>query len=272
MAGDQDGAHGDAVAHDGIHQCRSGRIGIAVAEHDDVLEVGGGFLQAFMGQTHHAFKARQVALVHPGNLAAQLLLVAHLGHGKQPVLVAIPQHDAHFILRPQRLQHALRAIAGNLVAVGEFHAVHHQHHCAAGQHLFAVQFHVHRQRLFQRRAAIAARRVGLVAAHADQPHAKIPHRAFQQLLQIVAQVAGGQVADENRVVALHLRQRAGKSLSRHKLRFKAGGLQRGNQRFVRLRVGRDHQHSRLALHAGERAGPIVLRHGVPRRSTRTSYL
>ena len=67
------------------------------------------------------------------------------------------------------------------------------------------------KRGFQRRAAITAGRVGLVAADADQADAEIAHRAFEQLLAIVAQITGREVADENGVVALHFSQRVGET-------------------------------------------------------------
>ena len=78
VARNENGAESDAVANDGLHQGRRRRAGVAVAEDDDVLEVGGGLLERPMGQLQHAFKAAEVALVHAGDLRCQLLLVRHL--------------------------------------------------------------------------------------------------------------------------------------------------------------------------------------------------
>ncbi len=207
----------------------------------------------------------QVALVHPGNFFAEGFFVAHLRQGKEPVLGAVPQHDAHFILRPERVQHAERAIAGDLISVHELHPVHHHRHGAAGQDLFAVQFHIHRQRRLQGRAPIRSGRVGLVAPDADQPHAKIPHRALHQFHRLLAQVPGRQIADEDGVVALHLGQRARDPVQPGRPGLQPRGLQRANQRFVLVRLRRHHQHARVAADIDETAGPIVLRHVVPGR-------
>ena len=157
------------------------------------------------------------------------------------------------------------AIPRYLIPIGELHAVHDEHHRPAGQDLLAVQFHIHRQSRLQRRASIAARGISLVPAHADQPHAKIAHRALEQLLTIHPQVACGEVADEDRIITLHLGQGAGKILDPHQAGFQARRLQRRSQRPVLIGLGRDHQHSRFAAHGGECGGAIVLRQRVARR-------
>ena len=159
----------------------------------------------------------------PAICSARSRLLATFWSGKNPALGAVPEHHAHLVVGPQRGQDALRAIAGHLVAVVEFHAVHDQHDRAIGQHLLAVQFHAHRQRGFQRRAAIAAGGVGLVAARRRPgPTPKSRTALSSSFSRSAPRSPGGDVADEDGVVALHLGQRGGEAGTDRPGGFEAG--------------------------------------------------
>ena len=264
MAGDQNRADGDLVAHDRLHQLLRGRARIAITEDNDVFEISGRFFQRFLGDLQDVLKASQVALVHACNLPLQILFVAYLLQGKQPALAAVPQRHTHFISRPERCQHALRAITRHLVAVGEFHPMHHQHDCATGQNFFAVQLHVYGQRRFQRCAAIAAGGVGLVAPNANQADSKVAHRAFEQLLTIRSQISRRQIADEDRIIALHFGQSAGEFINSHQADLQPGSLKGRSQLLVRLGISRDDEDARFPAHSGKSAGAVVLRQWIAR--------
>ena len=241
-----------------------GRAGVAVAEDDDVLEVGGAQGEGFVGLRHDALEAAEVALVHAGDLAGEGFLVADFLQREKPMLRAVPQHDAHFIAGAQRGQHALGAVAGHLVAVGEFHAMHDQHHGAAGQDFFAVQFHADGKRGFEGRAAVAAGRIGLVAADADESHAEIAHGAFEQALAVGAEVAGRKVVDEDAVVTLHFGE-----IVREGVEAAQADLQRGRTAArwrgpVLFGFRGDDQDAGFAADGGEAGGAVVLRHRIIR--------
>ena len=218
-----------------------------------------------MGHAHDVLKTAQIALVHSGNGTAHRLFVAHFGQRKQPVLVAVPEQHAHFVLRPQRIQHPDGAVARDLVAVHELHPVHDQHHRAGRQNLFAAQLHVHGQCFLQRRSPIAPRRVGLVAANANQPHAEIANGALQQFHQRVAQIARGDVAQKNAVVTLYLGESAGEFGDVGRFHLQVRRLQRGHERGVFVRFGGHEQDARVAADGREIDRPVVLRHGIARR-------
>ena len=205
-----------------------------------MLEVGGGFFEGVVVHLQDVLEAAQVALIHAGDLLGQVFLILDLLQLKEPAfgLSSIPHYHTHFIGGAEGGQHTLGALAGHFIAIGELHAVHDQHHRAAGQHLFAVQLHAHRQGGFQRRAPIAARGIGLVSAHTNQAHAKIAHGALQQFLAVGAQVPRGDVADENGVVTLHLGEGAGEGIEADEADFQMRSLQGGRQLFVFLRLRR----------------------------------
>ena len=265
MARDEHRADRDAVTDNGLHQLRRGWSRIAVAENDDVLEAGARFLQGLVRFLHRSLKRGHIALVHSRDGAAHCLLVADFCQLKYPVLGAVPKQHAHLVLRAEGLQHADGAIAGGLVAVHELHAVHDEHHRAGRQDLFAAQFHVHGQRLLQRRAPITAGRICLIAANADQPEAEVAHRAFEQFHQRVAQVAGRDVAQKNAVVTLHLGERAGKFGDVGHFHLEVRRAQRGEQWRVFVRFGGDQQDARITADGGEVDGAVVLRHRIARR-------
>jgi hypothetical protein len=113
-------------------------------------------------------KLPRVALVHARDQGAELLAVADLLKLEEPALGAVPEQHAHFIGGAEGVQGADGAVAGGLVAAGEFHAVHHEHHRAGRQDFFAVEFHADRQSGVERGVAVAAGSKGLVAADADE--------------------------------------------------------------------------------------------------------
>ena len=262
MARDEHRADRDAVADNGLHQLRGGCSRIAIAEHDDVLEAGARFLQGLVRFLHRSLKRGHIALVHSRDGAAHCLLVADFCQLKYPVLGAVPKQHAHLVLRAEGLQHADGAIAGGLVAVHELHAVHDEHHRAGRQDLLAAQLHVHRQRLFERRAAVTARRVRLIATDAHEANAEVAHRALQQFHQRVAQVPRRNVAQENAVVALHLGKRAGEFGDLGDFHVQICRTQRLSQRGVFVRLGGYEQHPRVAANGCEIHGAIVLRHRI----------
>ena len=265
MARDEHGGHGDAVADDGLHLLLRRRARIAVAEDDDVFEVRRGFLETLMRQGHHAAEARQVALIHAGDLFAERFLVANVRHREQPALGAVPEHDAHFISWPQRIQHAEGAVARDLIAIRELHAVHDERDGALGQNLLGIQLHVHRQRGFERRAAIRPGGISLVAAHAHEADAEIAHGAFEQLHVVRADVARREIADEDGVVALHLGERRRESVEAGGLHFETRRAQSLDELRVLLRLDGDDEDARIAAHVHEAGGAIVLRHVVALR-------
>ena len=71
--------------------------------------------------------------------------------------------------------------------------------------------------------AVAAGCVGLIASDADQADAEIAHGAFDQAHVVGAEVAGGEVADEDRFVALNLGERCGEPANPDQLHFETGG-------------------------------------------------
>ena len=266
MAGDENGADGDAVADDDCMSCWLGGAGVAVAEDDDVLEVGGGFLEGLVGLFEDALEAAMSPWFMPAICRRQVCLVADFLEREDPVLGAVPEQHAHFVGGAEGGQHALGAIAGDLVAVVELHAVHDEHDGAAGQDLLAVQFHAHRQGGFERGAAVAAGGVGLVAADADQADAEIAHGAFEQFLAVGAQVAGGDIADEDGVVALHLGERAGECLDADQIDFEARrSCSAAASGLVLLGVGRDDQDARVRRDGGEAGGALFCGIGIAGR-------
>ena len=76
---------------------------------------------------------------------------------KKPVRRVVTGHDADgkaVILIDQPTPYVNQRGEGNvacpLIAIGEFGGVHHQNQRAAGENLFAAQFHVHREDGFER--------------------------------------------------------------------------------------------------------------------------
>ena len=263
MACDQDRADRDPVFHDGCHQLFGGDLGIAIAEDNDVLEVGRGFHQRLMGHLQHALEGAQIPLVHARDLARQFLLRADLLQVEQPAFGAIPKHHPHLVGRSQRGEHPLRTIACHLVAVGEFHAVHDHHHRAAGQHLFAVQLHADREDRFQRRAPVTARRKSLIPTQTDQPHPEIPHRTLQKFLPFGADIPCGKVADEDGVVTLHLRESGWKLPEVRNGDLQPRSTQRPGERLILRRICRDQENPRIPGDHRERGAPVVLGDWIP---------
>ena len=229
-----------------------------------MLQAGRGFFQGLITLQHHALEAGQVALVHPGHGAAGRLLVADLLQFKDPTLGAVPHDHAQFILGAKRGEHALRAVPRDLIAIAELHAVHHEHDRTGRQHLLAVELHVHRERGFERRALVSPGHVGLIAAHANQTDAEVAHRAFELLHQAVAQIAGGDVAQKNGVVALQLGEGFGKLVHADDAHFEIRRAQGGGEVGVLRRIRRDEQDARITAHIHKRGGAVVLRQAVTR--------
>ena len=218
-----------------------------------------------MRQAHHAAEARQIALVHPGDLFPEPLLVADGRHREEPALRAVPEHDAHLICRPERIEHAERTIARDLISIRELHAVHDERDGALGQNFLGIELHVHRQRRFERRAAIRAGGVSLVTADANEADAEIAHGAFEQLHVVRADVARREVADEDGVVALHLGKRVRESAEADGAHFQPRGAERLDELRVLLRLDGDDEDARIAAHVHKAGGAIVLRHVVALR-------
>ena len=140
--------------------------------------------------------------------------------------------------------------------------MHHQNQRARRQHLFTAQFHADRQRSLEWRIAVAARRERLVAPDADQPHTEVAHRALDPQHRVAAQVAGVDVAQENRVERLHAGKRAGQRRDVAQFNLELCAAQGVGQRRVAFGVGRDDQHARIASHVGKTGGAVVLRDAV----------
>ena len=260
VAADEHGADGDARADDVLHELLRGRGRVAVGEDDDVLEVRVGFLEGFVGFGHDALEAAQISLAHAGDLPAEVGFVrADLGEREQPPFGAVPKDDAQFVRRPEGVEHAQGAVAGDLVAIGKLHAVHDEHHGAAGQDLLGVQLHVDRQGGFEGRAAVAAGRVGLVAADTDEADAEIADGAFEQAHVVLANVAGGQIADEDGVVALCLGERGGEGVEAGQLHVQFGRAQGVCEVLILRRLEADNENARIAADIDEAGGFVVLR-------------
>ena len=237
MAGDQHGADSDAVADDGLHESGSRRAGIAIAEDNDVLEVGMGFLKRLMGHFENVLETAEVALIHAGDFLAESFFVADLLEVEEPMFVAIPKDDAHFVIGPESRENPLGAIASDLVAIAEFHAVHDENDRPAGKDLLAVEFHADRQGGFERRIAVTASGVGLIAADTNETDTEIAHGAFEELHSVRAKITGSDVADKDGIVTLHFGEAAGEPAGGNEFDFKASGLKGLGQLLVLVGIG-----------------------------------
>ena len=228
MPPDHHRADCDTVVDNRVDEILVGRSRVAVAEHHHVLEGGGGLFQGIVGHAHHMRETRHVTRIHTHDQTSFLPLVPDFREGKQPTVSAVPKNNAHLVHGTQGVQGGERDLAGPIVAVGELGGMAHDHQRPAGKDLLAVQLHVHRQRLLQRRSAIAAGRIGLVPADADQTDAKITHRALDQEHEAFAEIARRHVAQKEYVVVSQLPQRGLKGPHGNRPHIQFRGPQRLN--------------------------------------------
>src|SRR5690606_15566820 len=206
------------------------------------------------------------------DLADDLLAVAGQRRANHLVRHGIDRYDGYLVKGIQQLDHTHRGLVRqlNLSQPAFLHghasrAVDDDDDSHGGKALLILDLHLYGQRLFQRRAEVAAHAVALRAANDDQTAAQVTDVTLQRFHLARAQILGVDVDEDDAGIAAERRQRRWELRRRHLLDNQTCRLQRLAQLpgfgwvrlavVVQLALAADQQDARRAGNLGKRRQP-----------------
>ena len=255
---------------------RRGRTGIAVADHDHVLD--GGVLQRLespMGQDHGRIELRHVSGRHHADSSHHDLAIrSHHGQARVPEplgcrAVVVVNHAA-VVARAQRLHGLFGDPLLPEIALRHLGGVHHHDQGAPGNHLGGLDLEIDGHGFFQVRVRPAAGAETVGGSHHHQPAAQLLRVSHEHLDLVVGESFPRHVSQNNRIVLLQLgKVREGQFAATH-VDFNIPPAQSLHQSLVlaESRAVLDEQDLSLAPNVAEGGGLVVLPHGVVFRTVR----
>ena len=202
---DRDRAHGDLVPSQGRGDAaKVARVGQAVAEDDDVLDLGRGTAEEFPRGPERRGHHRAAPGFEPRDLLEHTLTLARFGWGDQPAIFLIEGDHADLVVLAQQIDDRGGDLLGQCL-LGELRAerlhaprrVDDEHDGDGGERQRLADVHRHGQRLFERRPGVPANAVAVAAPNHDEASAHRLDERPNALLLPLAQVERRDVVEDH---------------------------------------------------------------------------